>query len=227
MGVANRADTRAALALARAEGMEHIVVQVGMEDLEALDHRGYAGLVDVLVIPVQPGSGSLAVAGRVIGEARVAGMTVAANTTLHSGALPGLKAVARMLAQAQPSSFTFTFPFPINGAPASTVPTPPQALAAVRAVLPILDAAGVDVVLKGLPACHLGAEAHRQRRTSNRWYVDADHQADEALAFFPDLVSFHKDENCRFCAADAVCDGFFAAYLKREGFPQLRPVDGG
>ena len=30
------------------------------------------------------------------------------------------------------------------------------------------------------------------RRTTNRYYVDADHQCDEALMFFPDVVRFFK-----------------------------------
>jgi hypothetical protein len=55
--------------------------------------------------------------------------------------------------------------------------------------------------------------------------VDADHQCDEALLFFPDVVAFHKDEVCRFCPGDSACDGFFATYLRRAGFPPLRPLD--
>jgi hypothetical protein len=91
-------------------------------------------------------------------------------------------------------------------------------------VLPKLSDAGVRVAVKGLPACYLGEWKHLAGRTANRWYVDADHQLDRALLFFPDVVAFHKGEACRFCPADGACDGFFATYLRRPGFPPLRPL---
>jgi hypothetical protein len=52
--------------------------------------------------------------------------------------------------------------------------------------------------------------------------VDADHQLDEALLFYPDVVAFTKTDVCRFCSADSTCDGFFATYLRRDGFPALK-----
>ena len=61
-------------------------------------------------------------------------------------------------------------------------------------MVPLLTQAGVQVDLKGLPSCYLGELAALNRRSANRWYVDADHQLDQALMFFPDVVSFHKDE---------------------------------
>jgi hypothetical protein len=55
--------------------------------------------------------------------------------------------------------------------------------------------------------------------------VDADHQAESALLFFPDVVRFHKADVCRFCSANGNCDGFFATYLRRAGFPALQPIE--
>jgi hypothetical protein len=120
---------------------------------------------------------------------------------------------------------TFTYPFPINGNEATTAPSPARVLQALRPALSTLDAAGVEVQIKGLAACHLGDQAHRLGRTHNRYYVDADHQEDQALMFFPDVVRFHKAEACRFCALDASCDGFFSTYLRRAGFPPLKPIE--
>jgi hypothetical protein len=54
--------------------------------------------------------------------------------------------------------------------------------------------------------------------------VDADHQLEGALLFFPDVVAFFKGEDCRFCRCDTKCDGFFATYLRRPGFPPLSPL---
>jgi hypothetical protein len=45
------------------------------------------------------------------------------------------------------------------------------------------------------------------------------------MMFFPDVVRFFKGDACRFCALDGECDGFFATYLRRPGFPSLEPID--
>ena len=88
----------------------------------------------------------------------------------------------------------------------------------------ILTRAGVGISLKGLPICYLGDLGKHVNRSGNRWYVDADHQKSEAILFFPGGVSFTKDEACRFCVANDRCDGFFATYLRRPGFPALEPI---
>lgn len=225
VGVATRRDTPDVVALARSLGVERIVLHVGLEDLDALDIPRFATLVDLLVVPVQSGSGALARAAGVLADAATHALPVASNTVLSARSLGGLEAAARVLAQGRPSHLTFTYPFPINGGDPTEVPTPARALAALRPCLQLLDAAGLDARIKGLPACHLADQAHRLGRTANRWYVDADHQQAEALLFFPDVVAFHKEDICRFCDADGRCDGSFAPYLRRPGFPPLRPLD--
>jgi len=225
VGVARRPDTAAAIELARAEGIERVVLHVGVEDLEALDIHRFADVVDTLVVPVQPDGGTLTTSAKAITEARAAGLQVAANTSLTAKSLDTLPTIARVLASAMPSTMTFTYPFPINGSEAANAPPPSRTLAALRPALDLLDTAGVTTYIKGLPACLLSTDAHRLGKTGNRWYVDADHQREQALMFFPDVVSFYKDEACRFCTADDACDGFFATYLRRPGFPPLRPLD--
>lgn len=225
VGVAARPDTAEAVALARSEGVERVILHVGVEDLDGLEIARFADKVDVLVVPVQPGAGALVAAGRAMAEAREAGLRVAANTTLSANTLSQLPAAARVLAAARPAEITFTYPFPINGGDLALVPTPARTMVALREALRLLDQAGLPAGIKGLPACLLGPEQHRLRRTANRWYVDADHQLQGALLFFPDVVAFHKEELCRFCAADDRCDGFFASYLRRPGSPQLEPIE--
>lgn len=224
VGAAARPDLPDLCALARSLGVERVTLHAGVEDLEAL--RPGALPVDLLVLPLQPGeSGATLSAGaRALLEARRAGMRVAANCTLSAAALPMLTAIGRAAVAGGAASLTFTFPFPVDGSAANDAPPAPRAVAALREVLPVVEGAGLDVAIKGLPVCYLGDLARLVRRTANRWYVDADHQLDRALLFFPDVVAFHKDEVCRFCAADARCDGFFANYLRRPGFPPLRPV---
>ncbi|MDP6932418.1 MAG: hypothetical protein QGG40_05850, partial [Myxococcota bacterium] len=154
VGVATREDTPGAISLARTEKVERIILHAGIEDLESLDTSRFAPLVDLLVLPVQPGS--LTVAARTLEAARSAGVAVATSTVLHLNALDQLTSAARLLARAQPRHVTFTYPFPVSGNAAHEVPLPPRVMAALRPALDILDAAGMPATIKGLPACHLG-----------------------------------------------------------------------
>jgi hypothetical protein len=225
VGVATRSDIPGAMDMARSLGFERIVLHVGGEDLDTIDPSRFEGRVDTLVIPVQPESGQVAAVTRLIDRATATGLGIAANTVLTSKALAALEPTARALSKAGPGNLTFTYPFPINGNEATSAPSPPRVMSALRKVLPLFDESGIRVQLKGLPACHLGTEAHRLAKTHNRYYVDADHQTANALMFFPDVVRFHKADACRFCSMDGTCDGFFATYLRRPGFPALKPID--
>jgi hypothetical protein len=225
VAVARRADTADAIRLARNQGVKNVVLHLGGEDLSTIKIDHFKGLVDTLVVPVQPESVALADVIRVIREAKAAQLSVAANTVLTANALPGLTRAARSIGRASPQSMTYTYPFPINGNEATNAPAPPRVMSALRPALSELDRAGIRARVKGLPACHLGHDAHRLGKTSNRYYVDADHQCAEAMMFFPDVVRFFKGDACRFCALDGECDGFFATYLRRPGFPSLEPID--
>ena len=77
--------------------------------------------------------------------------------------------------------------------------------------------------LKGLPICYIHPLAFPFRQTGNRWYVDADHQEEDALLFLPDVLQFYKTDACRFCPVDNQCDGFFLEHLQRGSFPPLHP----
>ena len=224
IGVATRPDLGPLVDHARAVGLRTVVLHAGIEDLEGLSVAAWQGRIDRLVVPMQPG-GALTGALQVLASARAAGLPVSTNTVLTQNALPELAATARALAAARPDDVTFTYPFPVNGDDATNAPPPLRAVAALHDAWTALDAAGVPASVKGLPACFLGPDAHRLRRSQNRWYVDADHQCEKALLFFPDVVAFHKDESCRFCTATDRCDGFFATYLRRPGTPPLRPLE--
>ena len=88
----------------------------------------------------------------------------------------------------------------------------------------LLLTAGIDVGLKGLPACRLTRHRERMWRSRNRWYVDAGHQRDKALLFFPDVTRFAKADACRFCSWSDRCDGAPDAWLRAGLAGTLTPV---
>lgn len=228
VGVASRADLPALMDQARDWGVSTVVLHAGAEDLEGFDADRFSGRVDRMVVPVQPSRGGAALqqGRRVIRICQDLGIRVTASTQLSALAVPKLETVGRVIGAAGPESAVFTYPFPIAGNTSSEVPGVRATVEGLARIVPALERAGTRVDLKGLPACYLGELATRLRRTTNRWYVDADHQCAEGLMFFPDVVAFTKSEACRFCPADGRCDGFFATYLRRSGFPDLAPVPG-
>lgn len=224
VGAASRPDLDELCTTARSLGVSRLTLHAGVEDLATLE-VGRAP-VDTIVLPLQIGESgaTLAAGAAALLRCRELGLRAFANTQLTPAAIPVLPAVARVAVRAAVAGLTFTYPFPVDGAQASDVPPPARAVAALAEVVPGLRAAGLNVTIKGLPACFLGEMAGSAGRTGNRWYVDADHQLDKALLFFPDVVAFHKDDDCRFCVRDDRCDGFFATYLRRPGFGRLVPI---
>lgn len=227
VGLLTSPDTAPVLRAARALGIERVVLHAGTEDLDAFQVDPWQALVDVLVVPLQPSRGNalLEHGARAVAACRAAGIEVAANTVLDHHAIAGLPAVAELAAQLAPSSLTLSFPFP-TGADQPAPPQPTLLLPALRPAVTRLEAVGAEPRIKGLPACYLEDLADRLQPSSNRWYIDADHQKEDALLFFPDVLAFHKGDACRFCARDDRCDGFFTAWLALPGFPSLEPVQG-
>jgi hypothetical protein len=227
VGVTAREDAPAALALARELGIRRVILHAGGEDLDHLDVAAWAGRLDVLVLPLQPDAvgGGLVAGTRAVRAAREAGVRVSVNTVLDPRAVDRLDAVARSISRVRPDEVTFSYPFPINGGEGADPSPIPRTVAALQGAVDVLAALGITPRIKGLPACYLGRVRPFLGRSANRWYVDADHQRDRALLFFPEVVSFTKEELCRFCACDDRCDGFFATYLRRPGFPPLDPIE--
>lgn len=226
VGLLSSPDTLPVLTQARSLGIEHVVLHAGVEDLEGFAAAPWRGLVDVLVVPLQPETAhGLEVGAEAVAACRAAGIAVAVNTVLSTLALGSLERVARVAADLAPDSCTFSFPFP-TGAEQAPPPAPASLLPALGRAVATLEAADAEPRIKGLPACYLGPLAERLGPSSNRFYVDADHQLDDALMFFPHVLAFHKGDACRFCSHDSRCDGFFAAWLRLPGFPPLEPMQG-
>lgn len=225
VGVVARPDVPALVDEARSRGVQWVVLHAGGEDLEELALAPWSRRVDTLVVPVQPSEveGGLEAGTRAVRACREAAVRVAVNTVLDGRAVDRLPAIARVVARVRPDEVTFTYPFPVNGNQASDPPPIPRTVTRLREAVALLRAEGIRPRVKGLPACYLGPDASLLGPSANRWYVDADHQEGRALLFFPEVVAFHKEEVCRFCAMDGQCDGFFATYLRRPGFPPLDP----
>ncbi len=225
VGVASRDDLPDLLSAARTLGIQRITLHTGVEDLDAFRTAALGG-IDLVTLPLQPGESgpSLSTAAEALAACAAAGLAASSNTVLDAASLPLLPAVARAALAARVTGHTFTFPFPVDGGAPAELPPAPRAVAALAPAVAILRTGGIPCAIKGLPACYLGDLAVDLRRSGNRWYVDADRQLQRALLFFPDVVAFHKAEVCRFCARDSTCDGFFASYLRRPGFPALRAL---
>jgi hypothetical protein len=174
------------------------------------------------VVPLQPSDQALDRAAEAIDACRDAGIQVAANTVLREDAVDGLSDLARLLARTRTHSLTLSYPFPTGG-PQPDPPRPDRLLPSLHQAVTQLEAVGAQPRIKGLPACWLGPLASRLQPSSNRWYVDADHQLAQALLFFPDVLAFYKADVCRFCTLDHRCDGFFVEWLRGPGFPELEP----
>lgn len=222
-GLATRPELPELVAAARAEGIERVVLHIEPDELPALQTEQWRGRAELLVLPLA--HAHLPQAEEAVERARAAGLQLATHTVLDAAALQGLDAVAHALLRLRPARHTFTFPFPTDPDTVAAAPDAIAAAAALEALLPTLVDAGLQIGIKGLPACYLDRTRPLLGLTGNRWYVDADHQLDRALLFFPDVVAFHRGDACRFCAAADRCDGFFAAWLRRPGAPALRPLD--
>lgn len=220
-GVDRRADVPEAIAEARSNGVRWVVLHGGSTDPGSPHLAWMPGQVNRLVVPVRSLEDALRTAELTRSVASKLGVVAAID--LQKGIVDHLPAVVAALAAEGPAELVVTWPFPTAHGPAARAPLPGTWRAPLSAA--VAEAARHDrrLLVRGLPACHLNGLDVHQRRTTNRWYVDAAHQAADALLFLPDVVTFAKGDPCRFCAADPRCDGFFAAYLE-AGHPRLEPV---
>lgn len=211
--VSRRPDLPAALAQAAAWGLTRVTLHAAPDDTrESL--APLLGALHRVVVPVEDSAG---VAAMPVPAAQAAVLVPLARLA------PGAEAsLAAALARVHPAGVTLSLPFPVE---AQAPPPLGPVRAALDVLLPPLVAAGVDVAVKGLPACFLGPWAARAHRTPNRWYVDDAHQRAAALLFTPGVISWQKDDHCRFCAADGRCDGVFSAWSRQPGRPPTRPLD--
>lgn len=146
-----------------------------------------------------------------------------ANLQLFEQTVQHLTQFIACICPLRPQRLVMTYPFPpVNERDA--LPMPARIVDAIQDIVPRLQERQIPLSIKGLPACYLGDLQGNISKTTNRWYVDAAHQCEQALMFFPRVVSFYKGDACRFCTADAYCDGYFQQHLSRPGMPPLQPL---
>ena len=218
-GLAARSDVPAAVALGREEGIRRVVLHVELDDLDAAAHAEYGALADALAVRVHPHvDGERAL--EAIARAAARGQEIRASIVLEQGALDAAAGMSAAVVRAGAGGVQLSYPFP-GGPPPPPVPEAVAAAVAVAAVVP----PHISLSIKGLPACALPEDVWRRAswRTPNRWYVDAQHQLQQAVLFLPDVVRFAKADRCRFCAADPRCDGYFDGPDHMPGLPPLTP----
>ena len=214
-----RDDLACALDHARAWGVREIILHAGAQDFPALKADFLVGRVNRIVLPLQPGDEAPLGA---VKKCREAGVEITTLTVLTVAAVKRLAQLGGQIVGIAPSSVVFSYPFP--GQDRADLPPPSNLVSSLTPVVERLVKNGLAVRLSGLPGCYLGPLASHIGRSGNRWYVDAEHQGQNALLFYPGVLRFWKEETCRFCRLDQVCDGFFREYLS-QGFPALTPVD--
>lgn len=213
VGLGARPGLAEAVDAARSLGIAGLTVHLGRGERAGFAGSALADRADAVAVAVRDAVDVADVAA-LVGS----GPHVVAVALLDAPGLASLPDTARALSRTGVDRVVLTWP--LTGAPP---PSAAAAAAAALAALEILDTAGVAAGVKGLPACRLGG-AERLWRSANRWYVDAAHQRGAALLFFPDVVRFGKGESCRFCAADARCDGAPRAWLDAGLVGALTPL---
>jgi hypothetical protein len=207
------------LAEGRSWGIRRVVLHLPRRQREAFVGSPLLACVDAVAVAVTDDA-DLA---DVIALSCRAALEVTAVVLLDEPALGRLAHVAAGLLAARPRRVVLQWPLP-NGA-AAAPPHVDRVTAAILAVVPALEAVGIAVTVKGMPACSLGPLASRATRTANRWYVDADHLGDRALLFQPDVVRFVHPDECRFCARADTCDGVAEAWWRAGVAGRLRAID--
>lgn len=200
---------------AREWGLKRVTLHAGALDVPTLV-RGLDRQIDAAAVTVRSVSEAQALAAW-----HPVNVGVTAVVPLIESVLGECEAICRALVEARPERVVLTWPFPTA---ATRPPTAARAASVVPGFIDALDAAAINVGVKGLPACSLGG-ADRLWRSHNRWYVDAEHQLGEAILFFPDVVRFAKEDACRYCLAESRCDGVPDAWLRHGLVEALVPFE--
>ncbi|TVQ86749.1 MAG: hypothetical protein EA397_19500 [Deltaproteobacteria bacterium] len=202
------------LAQGAAWGMERVVLHLGRGERDALRSSPVRERVHEVVISVERDLDLADVAALIR-----SGVAVVVALPLSQAGLSRLDAFARALVSLAPARVVLTWP--LAGEPPPHAARVAQAL---RAPTAALDRAGIGVSIKGLPLCGLGPAGRFVHRTRNRFYVDAAHQREHALLFFPEVLRFVRPDPCRFCAVASDCDGAPARWLQEGLAGPIRPV---
>jgi len=196
-------------------GVESLVAHVGAVGAQTFGGSPLGRATDRVVVSV--GRVDDEVLGA-LGSLPLGSLEVAVSLT--ADVRSGMGALVEVLRRQPPRALAWVWPFPGVG-----VDPPPQA----SEVVGDLERAGA-LELPGARLVHVPpcqdprGELETRWRTRNRYYVDAEHQREDALLFFPELVRLAKPDSCRFCRADLHCDGVASAWLEQGRTGPLEPM---
>lgn len=214
VALAQRHDLADAIAQGRTWGIERVTLHLAPGGASELIAGPLAGRVDAVAVTVRSDQGLADLAAL-----RDQAVEVTPVVVLDAIGLEMLDRRVEQLIAMRPSRVVLTWPMVGDAPPHATQ----AGSSAMRAVGALRDA-GISCGVKGLPICRLGGDTEAAWRSGNRWYVDAAHQLDAALLFFPGVVRFAKADRCRFCAADGRCDGVPEPWLEQGLAGVLEPL---
>lgn len=220
-GILGRVDLPMQLRTGRELGIRSIVLHIGPEDLVHFEPSPLRPWVDHFVIRL---GGDLEETQQVMRRSMAHGLALRLVLALDAETLSVLDHLIPLVLQNKPAAIQLSAPFP-GGSPPIPIGELQAAVAHILRRIP----KEIPIALKGLPPCLVPTEVLGMRsnvfgRTRNRWYVDAQHQQDQALLFVPEVLNFHKADSCRWCPADPNCDGYFESWLATDRTIDLVPL---
>ncbi len=213
-----QADLAAVVADRALYGWRRVVVHLDRGQRQTFLQSAAFSAVDGVSLPVvtEPDLADLAAIRR-------AAKDVTAIVVLDTLGLSQLERTTALLEVARPQKVVLSWPFP--SPESDPPPSADQVAPRLKDVVERLQAVGIGVGIKGLPACRLGSLHPLVWRSANRWYVDVDHRGDRALLFFPEVVRFVHPDECRFCAINHRCDGVPEAWWRIGRAGVLRAIE--
>ncbi len=220
-GILDRPELSEHLRSGRELGIRTVVLHIGPEDLFHFEPKSLRSWVDHFVIRL---GADLKETERVIQAAAAHQIALRLVLGLDPETLAVIDQLVSVVVKGNPAAIQLSAPFPGGAAPLSVG----ELRAAIANIFDIIPA-GIPLSLKGLPPCLFPPNIVGKRpklfgRTRNRWYVDAQHQQENALLFVPEVLNFHKADSCRWCSADPVCDGYFESWLAADRSLDLLPI---
>lgn len=213
---------RGTVVAARGLGYRQITLHASVDTLQTVVNSELNGMIDALGL-----SSHGAVSKKALQSLRGlhgpdgAPLHVSAVKSLNQQALASIDEDVGQFIEAGVARIVLTWPL----VSAEPPPHASQVLERIHGVIQACDAAGVPVGVKGFPLCVLGTHLKRAWRSKNRFYVDAEHQRDNALLFFPEVIQLQKLDRCRQCAVSHKCDGAPPKWLELGITGVIEPVE--
>ena len=207
---------------ARSLGFTQITMHASMDTLHAVSTSDLNGHVDAFGVashgPVCPDA-----IGKIHSLISPDGGVphISVVKSLNDQSLATLEEDVSVLIDAGVNRIVLTWPLVSQDPP----PHAQHALSFIAGAVALCDEAGVPVGLKGFPLCVLGKYSNRAWRSKNRYYVDAEHQGEDALLFFPDVIQLQKLDRCRQCIVSHQCDGVPPRWLELGITGPIEPME--